>query len=328
MTSPSEFELFSGTLNELFARHTLDDIELQLEDFGVGEFLTEQPADAVPLVFGLQGANATSSSILNQLMVSQLRPLIGDDVRGWTALLPGSPGAVSTSGALQDGWVEIDGLYLGSAPRGQAILAAESPGGVPTVATVDLAHSGLTVSVQEGLDPWLLLHTVTGSAPATVAGEENESRSAWESAVMWARIALAHEILGTVRTSLELATEHAKERTQFGRPIGSFQAVKHRLAEVLIYAEGAQASADSSAVDPTVLGSLVAKSMSGKTARLAARNCLQVMGGIGFTWEHPLHRYQKRAILLDTVLGSSTYLPTAIGSILNAAGSVPRLVAL
>jgi hypothetical protein len=323
----SELELFSGTLNELFASHAHGDIEVQLEEFGVGEFLSEQPADAVPLVFGLQGARATSSSILNKLMVSQLRPLI-DDVRGWTALLPGRPQAASTSGTLEDGQVEINALCLESAPGGLAVLAVESSAGVPTVVTVDLAHSGLRVTAQGGLDPWLSLHTVTGSAPANITSDEGDSWSAWESAVMWGRIALAHEILGTVRTSLELANEHAKERIQFGRPIGSFQAVKHRLAEVLIYAEGAQAAADSSTVDPTVLGSLVAKSMSGKAARLAARNCLQVMGGMGFTWEHPLHRFQKRAILLDTVLGSSTSLPAAIGSILNTTGSVPRLVAL
>ena len=73
---------------------------------------------------------------------------------------------------------------------------------------------------------------------------------------------------------------------------------------------------------------MVAKSMAGRAASVAAANALQVLAGIGFTWEHPFHRFHKRGIVLDRLLGSSRDLPAEIGARLAALGEIPTLVTL
>ena len=116
------------------------------------------------------------------------------------------------------------------------------------------------------------------------------------------RKALGWWLVGTSRAMLSLARQHALDRVQFGRPVASFQAIRHRLAETLVAVEGAEATLQAAADD---FGSLLAKAAAGQAALTAARHCQQVLGGIGFTAEHELHRHVRRAFLLDGLLGSS-----------------------
>jgi alkylation response protein AidB-like acyl-CoA dehydrogenase len=129
---------------------------------------------------------------------------------------------------------------------------------------------------------------------------------------------------------LGLARSHALDRTQFGRPIASFQAVRHRLAETLVAVDGAEATlraAGASAGDES-LSSLLAKAAAGHAALTAAHHCQQVLGGIGFTAEHGLHRHVRRALVLDGLLGSSAELTRQAGAALLKERSAPRLVHL
>ena len=150
------------------------------------------------------------------------------------------------------------------------------------------------------------------------------------------RRAVGWWLLGTGRAMLALARAHAVDRVQFGRPIASFQAVRHKLAETLVALDGAEAvltAADEQAVhgagfDDVELAALLAKAASGQAALTAARHCQQVLGGIGFTAEHPLHIHVKRALLLDGLLGSARELTREAGRRVIAAGAAPRLVEL
>lgn len=139
------------------------------------------------------------------------------------------------------------------------------------------------------------------------------------------RRALAWWLIGTSRAMLALARTHALDRTQFGKPVASFQAVRHRLAETLVAIEGAEAAAHSAADD---LGALLAKAAAGRAALTAAKHCQQVLGGIGFTAEHDLHRHIKRALVLDGILGSTRELLREAGAHIRTAGTAPRLVHL
>ena len=139
------------------------------------------------------------------------------------------------------------------------------------------------------------------------------------------RRALGWWLVGTSRAMLTLARQHALDRVQFGRPVASFQAVRHRLAETLIAIEGAEATLGATTDD---FGSLLAKAAAGQAALTAAKHCQQVLGGIGFTAEHELHRHVKRALLLDGLLGSARELTREAGARLRAKGSAPRLVHL
>ncbi|MFJ8059308.1 acyl-CoA dehydrogenase family protein [Streptomyces sp. NPDC096142] len=139
------------------------------------------------------------------------------------------------------------------------------------------------------------------------------------------RVALGWWLLGTGRAMLALARQHALDREQFGRPLASFQAVRHRLAETLVALEGAEATLVA-ATD--AWSALLAKAAAGQAALTAARHCQQVLGGIGFTAEHDLHRHVRRAMVLDGLLGSARELTREAGAMLRAGGSAPRLVHL
>ena len=138
-----------------------------------------------------------------------------------------------------------------------------------------------------------------------------------------AAIALAAEQLGGAQRALDMAVEYAKIRHQFGRPIGSFQAIKHRCADLLLEVESlrsavgyaAAAVAEDSPEIP-VLASLVKAYASETYFHVAAEN-IQIHGGIGFTWEHDAHLYFKRAKSSELFLGDGSYhrerLATRIG---------------
>ncbi|MUL83345.1 acyl-CoA dehydrogenase [Mycobacterium sp. CBMA247] len=143
-----------------------------------------------------------------------------------------------------------------------------------------------------------------------------------------ARRALGWWLAGSARAMLALARQHALDRVQFGKPISSFQAVRHRLAETLVVIEGAEATLSLPGADNVDLNSLLAKAAAGKAALTAAKHCQQVLGGIGFTEEHELHRHVKRVLVLDGLLGSSRELTRKAGAGLRARGTVPRLAQL
>lgn len=143
-----------------------------------------------------------------------------------------------------------------------------------------------------------------------------------------ARRAVGWWLVGSARAMLALARQHALDRVQFGKPIASFQAIRHRLAETLVAIEGAEATLGLPGTESADLTAMLAKAAAGKAALTAAKHCQQVLGGIGFTAEHDLHRHIKRALVLDGLLGSSRELTKRAGAGLRARGSVPRLAHL
>lgn len=143
-----------------------------------------------------------------------------------------------------------------------------------------------------------------------------------------ARRAVGWWLVGCSRAMLALARQHALDRVQFGKPIAGFQAIRHRLAETLVAIEGAEATLGLPGTDSPDLTAMLAKAAAGKAALTAAKHCQQVLGGIGFTAEHDLHRHVKRALVLDGLLGSSRELTKKTGAGLRARGSAPRLAQL
>jgi alkylation response protein AidB-like acyl-CoA dehydrogenase len=115
-------------------------------------------------------------------------------------------------------------------------------------------------------------------------------------------------------------------RVQFGRPLAAFQAVRHRLAETLVAVDGAEATLV--AAGSGELGALLGKAAAGHAALTAARHCQQVLGGMGFTAEHDLHRHVRRALVLDGLLGSARELTREAGALLRKQRTAPRLVEL
>ncbi len=140
------------------------------------------------------------------------------------------------------------------------------------------------------------------------------------------------EMLGGGGRALELAVEYAKDRVQFGRPIGSFQAIKHRCADMLVDVEGMRSSVyhgawSISAGDPdAAVAASTAKVWCSDASSRVMASCLQVHGGIGFTWEHDLHLFLKRAQLDQVSFGDAAFhrerLALLLRSRVESGGSV------
>jgi len=183
---------------------------------------------------------------------------------------------------------------------------------------------GLTRKQLQTLDQTRTLGRLEFSAlPARLIGAPGEGGPILDRTLDVAAIALAAEQLGGAQRLLDMAVAYAKIRHQFGRPIGSFQAIKHRCADLLLEVESlrsavgyaAAALAEDSAEVP-VLAALVKALASDTYFHVAAEN-IQIHGGIGFTWEHDAHLYFKRAKSSELFLGDASYhrerLATRIG---------------
>jgi alkylation response protein AidB-like acyl-CoA dehydrogenase len=163
---------------------------------------------------------------------------------------------------------------------------------------------------------------------AVVLATGTEADAQWSTALALGRRLLAEEMIGVVAAQLDLTLEHARSRTQFGRQIGSFQAVKHKLAETHVALAVARLAADDAWIDTGPIAALMAKLHAGAAVQVANRHCQQLLGGIGFTWEHPFHRYYRRGRILDALLGSSQQLTTAIGRQISERRTLPSTAQL
>ncbi len=176
---------------------------------------------------------------------------------------------------------------------------------------VDSAAAGITLQPLETVDLTRTMATVTfESTPATLLAGPDRAAEVLAAVVRGGMLALAAECVGVADHMLELTVGYVKSRVQFGRPIGSFQAVKHRCAEMLVRLEAARSA--------LFLGALPSESAHEAAARLAAcriycgeaafwiaNEAIHLHGGIGFTWEYPAHLYFRRAKSDEQLLGSS-----------------------
>jgi alkylation response protein AidB-like acyl-CoA dehydrogenase len=163
------------------------------------------------------------------------------------------------------------------------------------------------VPVTRPLDPLTPVHRVERLPTGDPVGDSDLlARWRLEGAVVTAAF-----LIGVAEACTDLSVAYAKERRQFDRPIGSFQAVKHLLADMVVRAEVARASVHAAActLDDPEIGDVAravagAKMLAGEAAITNGKTATQVHGGMGFTWEVDVHLYLKRAWVLDTVLGS------------------------
>jgi hypothetical protein len=329
-----ERAMLRSSLRRLLAETDAAKVPTALDEFGWNDLLANDPSEAVPALFEAQGEALVASPMLNVVMAAPLLAAAGEPAGEWAVLLPGPgrngrPGAVSCAGGLD---LAGYGLAAGG-PVGRVLVIAGADDGALVLARVDGRGEGrAVVHPLDGADPWLGLVRLEGRVPAGSASVDGLAPegvvAAWEASVAAGRRALAHELIGLSRAMLGQAVEHAGTRHQFGRPIGSFQAVKHRLADAKVALSAAEAAADEAWVAPGPLTALLAKLWAGRAARAAGKQAQQVLGGMGFTWEHPFHRHFRRALVLDSLLGSATEMQSELGRSLLATGEVPRLATL
>jgi alkylation response protein AidB-like acyl-CoA dehydrogenase len=277
---------------------------------------------AVPLL-GLMPAaailNAAADESLEAIASGELRPAYlparppGADGDGWTGDPRSGFGRAEVARAVVDGnEVTLDGevAFVPDAPgAGLLVAVAVDDGGRPVAAAVEPSAGGVTV------EPVVRYDATRALAHVSLAGARGRrldvSVDVLADAWFLAHALIAAESIGAAQTCLDVSVEYAKERYTFGRAIGSYQAIKHELTEVLRRLENSRGLqyyagwARESAPDEFPLAASAARSAAGGALDFGARSMINVHGGIGATWEHDAPLFFRRAQLSRRLLAGT-----------------------
>ncbi|MEO9224061.1 MAG: acyl-CoA dehydrogenase family protein [Acidimicrobiales bacterium] len=224
-------------------------------------------------------------------------------------------GITATAKASGDGYT-IDGekMFVLDGHTAHKIIVAAKTGKGTSLFAVDGDAAGLERTPLSTMDQTRKQAKLTFSGtPATLVGAEGDGWNILNKSLDLAAVALAAEQVGGAQQCLDSSVEYAKERVQFGRPIGSFQAIKHKCADMLLEVESSKSAAyyagwcaaEMNDELPSVAS--LAKSYCSEAYFHCAAENIQIHGGIGFTWEHPAHLYFKRAKSSELLFGDPTY---------------------
>ena len=214
-----------------------------------------------------------------------------------------------------DGWV-LDGhksFVVDGHTADVVLVAARTPMGLAVLAVEEGAPGLERVPVPTLDQTRKLARLELSGTPARLVGQAGGAETWLRRALDLAAVALATEQVGSAQRCLDMTVAYAKVRQQFGRPIGSFQAIKHRCADMLLRVESARAAAYYAAwaaaedADELPAVASLARAYCSEACSWVAGETIQVHGGIGFTWEHDAHLYFKRAKASELLLGDPAH---------------------
>jgi alkylation response protein AidB-like acyl-CoA dehydrogenase len=279
------------------------------------------------------GAGETSASVR---AVADLlgRLAVGETTAALTIPFATAPGASyptsvrlagTRPGDAAEGIARLRGMVTGVADALPADMLLVPADGVPRgLYLVDMAVPGVAKRPVVSLDMTRQLCDLSfDDAPATLIASGPVASRAVEVALAAGAGVLASEQVGLAQRCLDMTVAYVKERRQFARPVGSFQAIKHRLADLWVEVTQARAASRYAAAclatgDPDAkVAVALAQAYCSEIAVHAAQECVQLHGGIGFTWEHPAHLYLKRAKADSIAFGTADAHRAALASLVN-----------
>jgi len=223
------------------------------------------------------------------------------------------------------GVARLRGTVSGVADALPATVLLVPADGVPhALYMVDMSDPGVAKAPVVSLDMTRQLCDLSfDDAPGRLIASGAAASQALDAALTAGAAVLAAEQVGLAQRCLDMTLAYVKERRQFARPVGSFQALKHRLADVWVAVSQARAASRYAAAclasgDPDAkVAVAIAKAYCSEAAVHAAQECVQLHGGIGFTWEHPAHLYLKRAKADSVAFGTPDVHRAALGPLVN-----------
>lgn len=300
-----------------------------LHGLGWGELLAAAPRPAAAMAFSALGATGSAATLLDDVVAHALGMPFSPDV---CVLIPASLHANHADPQPDDPRIfkqeeplEVDGLVSSRIDRATTVVTVVDGEYGPELTSFEAGF--LRGRDATGVDPAHPYRSLSVRVAAHFL-TPLEAEGSWEAAVTAARTALAHQLIAGARWMLAEARQHALDRVQFGRPVASFQAIRHKLAESLAQIEGAASVAAACLHNPDPMLAALVKSLAGQAALTTATHAQQVLAGIGFTAEHRFHLWLKRMLVVDTLFGSASSLPTEIGQDLLTRGTTPRLIQL
>jgi hypothetical protein len=298
--------------DEIAGKHTA--IGPRLDELGWSDIEAEYSIEACELLFRAQGRSLAQTDCLDRIMLAELNGTIPDPVDA--IVLPNGV-TPSTDGD------QIRGVVLGPVQGRVAVPVSEG-----RAVFIGVVHAdGLEGQRLDTFDPTAHWTAVSGALPTRLV----EASGAWDRAVAAAHRALGTELNAITEQILRFAVEHAKTRVQFGTPIGSFQSLRHALAEACAALEGARALMSESWRYGGQVSAVAAKAAAGRAHRAVSEVALQALGAIGLTAEHDVHRYVCRGFQIDSLFGSYQELEASLAEqlfITHKAGQpLPAIVA-
>jgi alkylation response protein AidB-like acyl-CoA dehydrogenase len=280
------------------------------------------------------GADAVRDAWLERLATGATTVALAvlEDGGQWSAGRAETFAVADGSGGYRLSGTKI-GVHHGAAVGTFGVLA--SLAGEPAFFLVAADLPGVEVVAEPGIDPTaravrLVLSDVAVTADSAIVGVD--AAEAIEHAFALGAVATIAEAVGAASAALDLAVAYALERVQFKRPIGSFQSVQHLLADAHVLRESAwsstlyaAASIDEGMPDAAE-SSTIAKAYVSRASRKVVELALQVLGGIGFTWEHDLHLFLRRVMACEQRFGDAIYHEQQLGDILAERAVTRRAV--
>jgi alkylation response protein AidB-like acyl-CoA dehydrogenase len=252
-----------------------------------------------------------------------LEPVAAGESKATVALLEEGASwdvdAVKLEASREGGSFTLDGrkLFVPDAGVADELVCVARDGDSLVLLPVGREAEGLTVKPMPSMDATRKLYEVNFEGVSVGEGDalgaDGDARGALRGALEVATAVLCVEMVGGMQWVLDTTVEYAKTRQQFGRTIGSFQAVQHMCADMLLLTESARSAAYYAAWaltedDPAARAAVsVAKAYCSDAYREVANRGVQVHGGIGFTWEHDLQLYYKRSKSSETLFGDATF---------------------
>jgi alkylation response protein AidB-like acyl-CoA dehydrogenase len=242
------------------------------------------------------------------------------------------PSAVTLTASRSGGDWLVDGTVrhvLGGTAADDLVVVATERDGEPAVFLLDPTADGVATEAERVLDGTRPMATITlSAAPAVRLSGAGSISAVIERNVDVALAVLSAEQVGACERVLEIATAYARTREQFGRPIGSFQAIKHKCADMLVDLEWARSAShaalqaldgsdDANAAGESNWRASMAKAVCSEALRDAVSANVQIHGGIGFTWEDPAHLYFRRARTDEVMLGSPAQHWDRLSALIN-----------
>lgn len=301
MTTFEERQLLRQSVAALVAKHATSEANRRAMESATGydeslwSRLCEQVGVAALVVpeeiGGAGGELADAAAVLEELGRALVpTPLLGTTLAELALLASDEPDGESlerlaTGAAI--GAVVFDRNYVINGDVADVVLAVDDARIVRwTDVTIEAAHT---------LDPTRRLARVTPGASTTIGSDPGIADTA--------SILLAAEQIGAAARCLELTVEYTKQRVQFGRPIGSFQALKHRMADMYVAVQSARAVVGDAVQSPTPIAAALARLAASEAFCSVAGEAVQLHGGIAITWEHDMQLYFKRAHSSAQLLG-------------------------
>lgn len=293
--------LLTGSLRAMFA--TGADRATVLDELGWADVRQAHGAAADALLFREQGRALAASTLLDDVVLAELGARSASTTRA--VVHPWRPEDPAHGGVLPKNPAGLDEVVLGGADGSAVVAPVPGPDAVRP-----LAGFGRDTG-------WYEVLRLSTSTPRSTSASTLPGEPGWPRAVAAAQRALAAELVGLCEAALALAVDHTTNRRQYGRPIGSFQAVRHRLAEAHVAVASAQdvvdVAVDAAARDGGIWEARIAKIAAGRAQAEVMRSVVQFFGALGVTQESVVHRYVARAATLDALYGSHRRLTEQLG---------------